>query len=139
MTARVFLFSLLLLGISFAQKQLESEDTSRFYLRKSISFYDGFFITQGVSIPKERYDYLVGELRKNVFNNERLVRFDRNPIPAKLMEKAKEEISKLQDPSIEKVREVLEKTFAPEILKVVNIEKELRAKDFVTQQERYFS
>lgn len=130
-----FFLSILIINYLYAQR-LEDEDTARIYLRKSISFYDGFLLTSGVSIPNDKYEYLLNEFRKNVINHEVLIRFDHNPIPSELMKRTKEEFSRLRSPTVDNVKEIIDKTFGPIILKVLDIEKEVRAKEFVNRLER---
>ncbi len=131
-----FCFLMFLIINCFYAQKLGNEDTMRVYLRKSISFYDGFLLARGVSIPHDKYEYILNEFRNKVINHKMLIRFDNNPIPAELMIKTKEEISRLHSPTIDKIKEILDSTFGPAILKVLDIEKEVRAKEFVNRLER---
>lgn len=52
------------------------------------------------------------------------------------MEKVRKEFSSLNSPTIEQVKEIIDKNFAPMIIKILEIEKEMRTKEFVNRLER---
>lgn len=134
----LFCFLLLIIfNLLYSQRfGFGNEDTLRFYLRKSISFYNNFLLAKGVSIPSDKYEYILDKFREKVIGHKRLIRFDHNPIPKELMEKVRKEFSSLSSPTIEQVKQIIDKNFAPMIIKILEIEKEIRAKEFVNRLER---
>jgi hypothetical protein len=107
-------------------------ETTKTYLRKSISFYEGFIVQKNLNIPAHLLDTLFFHLKKTIF----LERFDYNPIPLYLQEKVANQLSKLDTLDLEKISKILEKEFLPEIVKILDVAKELRAKEFVSREER---
>ena len=107
-------------------------ETTKTYLRKSISFYEGFIIQKNLNIPAHLLDTLFSYLKKTLF----LKRFDYNPIPSYLQERVAYQLGVLDTLNLEKISGILEKEFLPEIAKILDIAKEIRAKEFVSREER---
>lgn len=100
------------------------------YLRKSISYYEGFIVRADLNIPF--LDTLSFYLQKRLF----LERFDYNPIPKYLQEKVGYTLANLDTLDLERISNILEKEFVPEIVKILDVAKEARAKEFVSSEER---
>ncbi|MEO0112915.1 MAG: hypothetical protein ABIK80_03030 [candidate division WOR-3 bacterium] len=111
---------------------LNYAETNSTYLRKSISYYEGFIIQKNLNIPKNFLDTLFSNLKKVIF----LERFDYNPIPKYLQEKVNYQMEKFDALDLERISQVLEKEFVPEIVKILDAAKEIRAKEFVGSEER---
>jgi hypothetical protein len=111
---------------------LQSQEPSRFFLRKSISYYDGILLPKKISIPQATIDLTKTKLKQALF----LERFDYNYLPQTLQEKADAAIAGLGAVTVERLGKALEDVFIPEIVKVLAINRELRTKEFVDQQER---
>ncbi len=111
---------------------IPSQEPSRFFLRKSISYYNGILLPKNVSIPATTIELTRVKLKQALF----LERFDYNNLPQALQKKADAAIAELSSPSVERVGKALEDILMPEIVKILSINRELRAKEFVDQQER---
>uniref|UniRef100_A0A7C6EAS7 Uncharacterized protein n=1 Tax=candidate division WOR-3 bacterium TaxID=2052148 RepID=A0A7C6EAS7_UNCW3 len=109
-----------------------AQTPERIFLRKSISYYDGILLPQNITLPSSAIDLIKAKLKQALF----LARFDYNHLPQSLQNKANEAIAQLNSPTIEQLGKALEDIFVPEIVKILSINKELRAKEFVDQQER---
>lgn len=107
-------------------------ETTSTYLRKSISYYEGFIVQRNLDIPKNFLDTLFSNLKKKIF----LERFDYNPIPQYLQEKVKSQVERFDTLHLERISDILEKEFVPEIVKILEAAKEVRAKEFVSSEER---
>ncbi len=124
--------TLLLIIIIGSLVTIQSQEPSRFFLRKSISYYDGILLSKNVGIPAATIDLTRTKLKQALF----LERFDYNNLPQVLQNKADAAIAGLSSPSVERVGKALEDIWMPEIVKILSINRELRAKEFVDQQER---
>ncbi|MCS7249594.1 MAG: hypothetical protein NZ608_01495 [candidate division WOR-3 bacterium] len=107
-------------------------ETTSTYLRKSISYYEGFILQRNLNIPKNFLDTLFSNLKKTIF----LERFDYNPIPKYLQEKVSYQMALLDTLNLERISNILEKEFVPEIVKILDAAKEIRAREFVSREER---
>lgn len=101
-------------------------------LRKSISYYEGIIKGKSVSLPEEVENDLVLKLNKTLT----LDRFDYNPIPVNLQTNLTDEIANVDSLTLDELGRALDKVFVPEIVKILKASKELRAKKFVTSEER---
>ena len=101
-------------------------------LRKSISYYDGIVKGKSVALPEEVENDLVLKLNKTLAFD----RFDYNPIPVNLQTNLTDEIVSIDSLTLDELGGALEKVFLPEIVKTLKAAKELRAKKFVTSEER---
>jgi hypothetical protein len=111
---------------------LKSQEPSRFFLRKSISYYDGVLLPSIISIPSTTINLSKTKLKQALF----LERFDYNNLPQALQAKADAALVGLSNPTPERLGKVLEDILVPEIVKILSINRELRTKEFVDQQER---
>ncbi len=111
---------------------LPREEFSRFYLRKSIAYYDGILLPSNVIIPSTTVELIKTKLIQALF----LERFDYNYLPQVLQAKADAAITGMGAVTVESLGRALEDLFLPEIIKILSINKELRAKEFVDRQER---
>jgi hypothetical protein len=111
---------------------IPSQEPSRFFLRKSISYYDGILLPKNVGIPAATIELTRTKVKQALF----LERFDYNILPQALQNKADAAIAGLSSPSVERLGKALEDILMPEIVKILSINRELRAKEFVDQQER---
>ena len=105
-------------------------------IRKSITFYDGFLLPRSVTLPRQDYDSLRRQLHQALDWHERMARYDRNPIPAPLIDGARIEVSRLDSINAEQVAGVLTRTMGADLLRVLEEERDWRAARFVTEQER---
>jgi len=119
------IFLILFFNITFSER-------TKTYLRKSISFYEGFISQKNLNIPTHLLDTLFSHLKKTLF----LKRFDYNPIPYHLQEKVANQLNNIDTLDLEKISKTLEKEFLPEIVKILDVAKEVRAKEFVSREER---
>ncbi|MEO0094217.1 MAG: hypothetical protein ABIK67_08205, partial [candidate division WOR-3 bacterium] len=122
----IFILNLVLFLIANGQ------EPARFFLRKSISYYDGVLLAANVTIPTKTVDLIKTKIKQALF----LERFDYNELPQALQAKADAAIAGVDAMTQERLAEALEAIFVPEIVKILSINKEIRAKEFVDQQER---
>lgn len=111
---------------------LKSQEPSRFFLRKSISYYDGVLLPSSIAIPSTTIDLTKNKLKQALF----LERFDYNNLPSALQVKADAAIAGMGTVTVERLARTLEDVFLPELVKILSINRELRTKTFVDQQER---
>lgn len=111
---------------------LNSQEPVRFFLRKSISYYDGILLPSNISISNSTIDLTKTKLKQALF----LERFDYNNLPQNLQAKADAAIAGLSNPTPEQIGNALKDVFLPELVKILSINRELRTKTFVDQQER---
>jgi uncharacterized protein YnzC (UPF0291/DUF896 family) len=109
-----------------------SQEPSRFFLRKSISYYDGILLPNSVSVPSTALNLIKTKLKQALF----LARYDYNNLPPALQTKADIAIAGLNNPTPERLGKALEDVLVPEIVKILSINRALRTKEFVDQQER---
>jgi len=129
---RIMRNTLALIFISGILITIQSQEPARFFLRKSISYYDGILLPTNISIPQVDLTLTKTKLKQALF----LARFDYNNLPQTLQAKADAAMVGLSNPTPERLGKALEDILVPEIVKILSINRELRTKEFVDQQER---
>jgi hypothetical protein len=121
-----FLFcTFLLISCGFAQ-------TGQ-YTRKSISFIDKLFFTQeNIHLTYQEEKYLLSSLHDKI----RISRFDYNPLPDKIQESFKNQVTKKGTISESELNYLINKNIVPEIIKILDIQKEIRARNLVNEVQR---
>lgn len=109
-----------------------SQEPSRFYLRKSISYYDGILLPNDISVPAPFIELAKDKLKQAIF----LARFDYNQLPQTLQVKAERAIAGMSSVTVEELGSALERLFVPEIVKILSIQRDFRALELVNQEER---
>ncbi len=98
------------------------------YKRKSISFVDVIYYT-GVHdiVSRSAEDNYLSILQRNLI----LKRFDNNRIPDQISEKLRSKLSDSDD-----MDQTLETVLLPEIQKILDVQKEIRAREFLDEAEK---
>jgi len=103
------------------------------YARKSIAYIDALLYSQQTNfLDKEDENYYLRKIHDGI----RLARFDYNTLPDKVQANFKKDMQKKGDISEEKITQLLERTIVPEIIKILDLEKEIRAKNLITESQR---
>ena len=118
------LFCLVLSGNCFAQENISSKESGT-YQRKSVAFLNSAII-YGRNINLQWEDDLVSVLQNSV----KFDRFDYNNIPQNILDKF------FALPSSLPIEERMNRTVVPAILAAVDAQKEIRAMDLLSQQQR---
>ncbi len=104
------------------------------YERKSIS-YVNFVLTSNpnIKIEDKQANYLIKKFREYI----EMPRFDYNPIPNELLSEFEIEVkSRGTKITLDEVVEILKEKFVPKIIEILDIEKEIRAQNLVTEAQR---
>lgn len=122
----IFILNVFLLW-GIAQGQLK-------YERKSISYANALFVSDpSIRIEEKEASYIIKKFREYI----EMPRFDYNPIPDELLEDFRNEVeSRGASISLEEVVEILKQTFVPKIIEILDIEKEIRAQNLLTEEQR---
>lgn len=104
------------------------------YERKSISYANAVIVSDpSIRIESKEATYLVKKLREYI----EMPRFDYNPIPNELLEDFTNEIeARGTNVSLDEVVEILKQKFVPKIIEILDIEKEIRAQNLLTEEQR---
>jgi polyribonucleotide nucleotidyltransferase len=104
------------------------------YQRKSISYIN----TLWLATPEARKisSAQAEELLSNIKKEMAMERFDYNPLPDDLVQKFVQEAKKAEALTLEQIVELLEETVVPAIIKVLNENMEVRAKELISEEER---
>jgi len=104
------------------------------YERKSISYANAVIVSDpSIRIEPKEATYLVKKLREYI----EMPRFDYNPIPNELLEDFTNEIeARGTNVSLDEVVEILKQKFVPKIIEILDIEKEIRAQNLLTEEQR---
>lgn len=103
------------------------------YTRKSIAFVDALMVTNDnlrISPDDEQY-YL-----KAINNGIRISRFDYNPLPDTLRHSFKEQLQAKGTVAEAELTQLIESTIVPEIVRILDIDKEIRAQNLVDETQR---
>jgi hypothetical protein len=120
---------LLLGGMASAPAQ----ETQTKYRRKSISYLNSVLTTRHVE-PLDAADtaYLLKAIRREI----EMDRFDYNPLPDALLTQFNSAIRQHSAENLDAVAETLSSQLAPEILRILDYKKEMRALGLLTESER---
>ncbi len=142
----VFTFTLLILpGHLYSEvsvpvnSDITSETTQDYaeagsYTRKSITFIDQFWSIDG-SLGRMKSKY-ANRLLKSLHKSVSINRFDYNKVSQSVMSRLSNELQSRDSRSFEEIGVLLERSLAPEIVAVLNAEKEMRAAGLTTEQQR---
>jgi len=123
---------LLILLSLFLNLGLMAQDLK--YERKSISYANVLIVSDpSIKIEQKEAEYIIKKLREYI----EMPRFDYNPIPAELLEDFREEVeSRGSNVSLDEIVEILKEKFVPKIIEILDIEKEIRAQNLLTEEQR---
>ena len=120
-----FLFcTFLLISSGFAQ-------TGR-YTRKSISYVDILLVTKkGISLSDRNEKYFLSAIHDGI----KIARFDYNPLPDMVQSSFRRRLSR-RSYSESEIGELINETIAPELIKILDVQKEIRARNLVTEVQK---
>ncbi len=104
------------------------------YERKSVSYANVVLSSDpNIIIDDKRASYIIKTFREYI----EMPRFDYNPIPNELLREFEMEIkSRGRSITLNEVVEILKQKFVPKIIEILDIEKEMRAQNLVTEAQR---
>jgi hypothetical protein len=110
-----------------------AQDTQAKYQRKSISYVNSL-LQLGVDtrISEEDVAYLLEAIQREM----EMPRFDYNPLPDAILATFKNEITKQNITDLDTLAQVMNNVLAPEIMRIVDLEKQMRAQGLVSETER---
>lgn len=115
-----------------ATQNLAAQAGGNTYIRKSIAYADILIGTENFQMSSERQRYFLDALHRGIH----IARFDYNPLPEYSQRSLKERLGRHQSLSDEDVGKIIEATLLPELIKVLDIKKELRAQKLVTAAQK---
>ena len=128
-----YLLPLLLFSIATSQPRILPDKTQERYSRKSISFINRIVLLNSIgSLTPAQQDYFIKVLRASV----ELARFDYNPLPEGIISSLNQRLNNRVSLRPEELRGALESTVVPEVVRIVDLQKEFRARKLVTEAQR---
>jgi len=125
----IWLLNLLILIVP----SVNAQDTQQRYLRKSISYVDALLpIGAAIGIKPEQERQILRTVQSEI----EMSRFDYNPLPDHLTEAFRNEMKNRRLYSIDAVADLMNEVLVPEIMRIVDLEKEMRAQGLVTEAEK---
>jgi hypothetical protein len=110
-----------------------AQDTQVRYMRKSISFVDALLPLGKVEMSLTQKEFLLAEIHREIA----MPRFDYNPLPPSLTQGFQDTLREMGGRDLDAVSEAMNRTLVPEILRILDYEKELRASGLVSEVERH--
>ncbi len=102
------------------------------YTRKSIAFVDAIlYKDKAKNLPLEHEQYLLKTIHRGV----KIERFDFNPLPEKVQKNFRQELKNQRTVTKVKISEIIDATILPEIIKVLDVKKEIRARNLVSESQ----
>ncbi|HPY01521.1 MAG TPA: hypothetical protein PLC51_10340, partial [Candidatus Marinimicrobia bacterium] len=124
---------LLMLGLFGTLLSINLNAQSDRYTRKSVAFLDALMVTDSrIRLNPEDEKYLLAAIHNRI----RIARFDYNPLPDIVRYTFKEQLRARGAVSESELVDLIEATIVPEIVKILDIEKEIRAQNLVDETQR---
>ncbi|MFA4907615.1 MAG: hypothetical protein WC602_05080 [archaeon] len=118
-------FILMLAAVSYPQ--------SGKYARKSVAFVDALMITDSdIRLSEENQRYLLNAVHESI----RIPRFDYNPLPEAVQTTFKKNLQTKGMVDDDQIAAVIRDIIAPEIIKYLDVSKELRAQNLVSEVQK---
>lgn len=125
---------LMMVMICLTGEAASAQDTQPQYRRKSISFVNSILITRGnAPITAADSSSLLRAIRREI----EMPRFDYNPLPEELLAQLGFALQQESAENLEGIAADMNQHLAPEILRIVDYEKEMRALGLVSESERH--
>jgi hypothetical protein len=103
------------------------------YTRKSVAFVDALMVTNdNIRISPTDEQYFLNTINNSI----RISRFDYNPLPDTLRHSFREQLQAKGAVTEAELTQLIESTIVPEIVRILDIEKELRAQNLVDETQR---
>lgn len=102
------------------------------YKKKVVSFVDKVVVPGNISFTPKQTDYV----RKTVARNINFARFNYAPLPENVTASFSTEVATVSRPTPETIRPIIDKTLAPQLMQILDINKELLSKQNLSEAER---
>jgi hypothetical protein len=110
-----------------------AQDTQGRYQRKSISFVDAVLPLGEVHLSERQQSYLLQQIKSEI----EMSRFDYNPLPDALISDFREALHRDNVRDLDAITQALDSALVPEIVHILDYEKEMRARGLVSEAERH--
>jgi hypothetical protein len=112
----------------------EKAFADKIYQRKSVSYINALWLAtpEAQKISPERATQLLESIKRGI----EMERFDYNPLPDSLVQKFAQEAKKENILTPERAEELLKEIVVPTVIKVLNEQMEVRAKELISEEER---
>ncbi len=111
-----------------------AQDTQDKYQRKSISFIDAVLpVGDNVQLGYEQEKFLLKTIKDEI----EMSRFDYNPLPDEILLSFRNEAKSRSTQNLDDLAAVMEDVLVPEILRLVDLAKEMRAQGLVSEAEKH--
>jgi len=102
------------------------------YTRKSISYVNALMATKDYKLPSSQQNYLLDAIHTGI----RIARFDYNTLPENTQRTFKKHLSHRKFISEKDIQDLVNKTIVSEIIKIIDINKEIRAQSLISETQR---
>ncbi len=131
---RATLFAGLFAHLLLLQLAGQAQELPAAYQRKSISYINAVLpVGQDVRLSPEQELVLLQALKQAV----EMPRFDYNPLPEALLAKFEQQVKASGVSDAEGLAQMMSQYLAPEIARILDLQKELRATDRISESERH--
>jgi hypothetical protein len=110
-----------------------AQDTQGHYQRKSISFVDAVLPLGEVHLSEWQQSFLLAQIKSEI----EMSRFDYNPLPEALVSDFRRALRQGAVRDLDAITQALDSALVPEILHILDYEKEMRALGLVSEAERH--
>jgi hypothetical protein len=109
-----------------------SAQSGKPYKKKTVSFVDKVVVPANVSLTPSQTDYI----KKTVARNINFARFNYAPLPDTVTATFSHEVGNVSRPTPEIIRPIMDKTLAPQLMQILDVNKELMSKQNLSEAER---
>ena len=102
------------------------------YKKKTVSFVDNVVVPATVKLTTNQSDYI----KKTVARNINFERFLYAPLPETVTTSFSNEVWNISRPTPEIIRPIMDRTLAPQLMKILDLNKELLSKQSLSEAER---
>jgi hypothetical protein len=102
------------------------------YQRKSITFVDALLFTKDIKINSSDRQYLLNTIQTGI----RIARFDYNPLPENLQATFRQKLTSAGHFSESELESQINACLVTEIVKILDLNKEIRAQNLITETQR---
>jgi hypothetical protein len=102
------------------------------YKKKTVSFVDKVVVPANVTLTPRQTDYI----KKTVARNINFARFNYAPLPDTVTASFSNEVGNVSRPTPEIIRPIMDKTLAPQLMQILDVNKELLSKQNLSEAER---
>jgi hypothetical protein len=102
------------------------------YKKKTVSFVDKVVVPANVTLTPRQTDYI----KKTVARNINFARFNYAPLPDTVTASFSNDVGNVSRPTPEIIRPIMDKTLAPQLMQILDVNKELLSKQNLSEAER---